>query len=209
MAYARQDARRAASAVAAAVSVRNINDPCSPALDVELSAAHAPEYMGAAILSGLNSQHTWWSHRCTCHMHQTTAVARKQRKQIGYHARRTRASATAPLHLHFVRPASAPTRAAPVTVGGAANSVGKDVRMGMSASALTRRGLRQPSHVLYAWSASRTGTPYSRQLRCWRPELLSARTPLARCNHVHVQYCILGGCKCKCKYFTSHIHIGL
>ena len=60
-----------------------------------------------------------------------------------------------------------------------------------------------------AWSASRTGTPYSRQLRCWRPELLSARTPLARCNHVHVQYCILGGCKCKCKYFTSHIHIGL
>ena len=137
------------------------------------------------------------------------AVARTQKKQIGYHARRMRASATAPLHLHFVRPASAPTRAAPVTVGGAANTAGKDVRMGMSASALTRRGLRQPSHVLYAWSASRTGTPYSRQLRCWRPELLSARTPLARCNHVHVQYCILGGCKCKCKYFTSHIHIGL
>ena len=77
------------------------------------------------------------------------AVARTQKKQIGYHARRMRASATAPLHLHFVRPASAPTRAAPVTVGGAANTAGKDVRMGMSASALTRRGLRQPSHVLH------------------------------------------------------------
>ena len=46
MAHARQYARQAAAATAAALYVRN--DPCSHAFDIEPSAAYAPDDMGAA-----------------------------------------------------------------------------------------------------------------------------------------------------------------
>ena len=47
MAHARQYARQTTAATAAALYARN--DPCSPEFDVELFAAYAPDYMGAAV----------------------------------------------------------------------------------------------------------------------------------------------------------------
>ena len=43
----RQYARQAEAATAAALYARN--DPCSPEFDTELSAAYAPDYIGAAV----------------------------------------------------------------------------------------------------------------------------------------------------------------
>ena len=50
---------------------------------------------------------------------------------------------------HGVRSASTPTRAAPDMVVAVANMTRKDVRIGISASALVCRGLRRPSHGLH------------------------------------------------------------
>ena len=58
MAHARQFARQAASAAAAAAATYVHNDPCSPEFRIELSAAYAPEYMGAAVCEGLHTRDT-------------------------------------------------------------------------------------------------------------------------------------------------------
>ena len=122
MARARQYARQAASAAAAAIYVHN--DPCSPDfhVNVGLSAAYAPDYMGAAVWQGLRARDTWCEYARTCH---ETALS------------------------HGIRSTSTPTRAAPVMVGEVANTTRKDIRIGISASALVCRGLRQPSHGLH------------------------------------------------------------
>ena len=98
------------------------NDPCSPEFRVELSAAYAPDYMGAPVWQGLRTRDTWCAYARTCHE-------------------------TAPSH--GVRSAAAPTRAAPDMVDEVAHTTRKDIRIGISASALVCRGLRQPSHGLH------------------------------------------------------------
>ena len=50
---------------------------------------------------------------------------------------------------HGVRSTSAPTRTALDMAGEVANTTRKDIRIGISASALACRGLRQPSHGLH------------------------------------------------------------
>ena len=50
---------------------------------------------------------------------------------------------------HGVRSASTLTRAAPDMVGAVANMTRKDIRMGISVSALVCRRLRRPSHGLH------------------------------------------------------------
>ena len=65
MANARQYARQTASAAAAAMYVHN--DPCSPEFRLELSAAYAPDYMGAAVWQGLRTRDTWCEYARTCH----------------------------------------------------------------------------------------------------------------------------------------------
>ena len=119
MAHARQYAREATSAAAAANYVHN--DRCSPEFSVELSAASAPDYMGAAVWHGLHTRDTWCMYARTCH---ETALS------------------------HGVRFTSAPTRAAQDMVGEVANTTRKVIRIGISASALVCRGLRQPSDGL-------------------------------------------------------------
>ena len=84
MAHAHQHARQAASAAAAATYVHN--DPCSPEFRIALSAAYAPDYMGAAVWQGLHVRDAWCAYARTCH---ETALS------------------------HGVRSASKPTRAAP------------------------------------------------------------------------------------------------
>ena len=88
----------------------------------ELSAAYAPDYMGAAVWQGLHVRDAWCTYARTCH---ETALS------------------------HGVRSASAPTRAAPDIVGEVANMTHKDIRIGISASAIVCRGLRRPSHGLH------------------------------------------------------------
>ena len=65
MAHARQYAGQATSAAAAATHVHN--DPCSPEFRIELSAAYAPDYMGAAVWRGLHARDTWCMYARTCH----------------------------------------------------------------------------------------------------------------------------------------------
>ena len=120
MAHARQHARQAASAAAAAICVHS--DPCSPESRVELPAAYAPDDMGAAVWHGLRTRDTWCQYACTCH---GTALS------------------------HTVRSTSTPATVAPDMVGEVANTARKDIRIGISTSALVCRGLRQPSHGLH------------------------------------------------------------
>ena len=120
MAHARPYARQAASAAAAATYVHN--DPCSPEFRIALSAAYAPDYMGAAVWQGLHVHDAWCTYARTCH---ETALS------------------------HGVRSAATPTRAAPDVVGEVASMTRKDIRIGISASALVCRGLRRPSHGLH------------------------------------------------------------
>ena len=84
MAYACPYARQATSAAAAATYLHN--DPCSPEFRIELSAAYAPDYIGAAVRQGLHTRDTWCMYARTCH---ETAL------------------------LHGVRSTSTPARAAP------------------------------------------------------------------------------------------------
>ena len=65
VAHARQYARQAAAATAAALYARN--EPCMPEFDVKFSAAHAPDYMGAAAWNGLHTRDGWYSFARTCH----------------------------------------------------------------------------------------------------------------------------------------------
>ena len=120
MAHARQYARQATSAAAAAIYVNN--DPCSPEFRIELSAAYAQDYMGDSVGQGLRTWDTWCEYARTCH---ETALS------------------------HGVRSTSAPTRSAPDMVGEEANTTRKDIRIGISASALVCKGWRQPSHGLH------------------------------------------------------------
>ena len=120
MAHARQHARKAASAAAAATYVHN--DPCPPEFRIELSAAYAPDYMRAAVWHGLHARDTWCGYARTGH---ETSLS------------------------HGVRATSAPAGAAPDMAGEVANATRKDIRIGISASALVCRGLRQPSHGLH------------------------------------------------------------
>ena len=110
MAHACQYARQAASAVTAAAYVHN--DPCSPEFRIALSAAYAPDYMGAAVWHGLHVRDACCTYARTCH---ETALS------------------------HGVRSASTPVRAAPDLVGAVANMTRKDIRIGISASALVCR----------------------------------------------------------------------
>ena len=65
MAHARHYARHAAAATAAALYAHNY--PCSPEFDAELCGAYAPDYMGAAVRSGLHIRDGWYSFARTCH----------------------------------------------------------------------------------------------------------------------------------------------
>ena len=121
MAHARQYAWHAASATAAALYARN--NSCSPEFDVELSAAYAPDYMGAAAWNGLHTRDGWYSFARTSHN-------------------------TAPLS-HRVCPEAALTHTDPFVVGGAKRATCKEIRSGISAAALVRRGLRQPTRGLH------------------------------------------------------------
>ena len=78
--------------------------------------------MGAATWNGLHTRDAWYSYTRPC-------------REIA-------------LSLS-VRPAATPTRTEEVRVGGSENATCKDIRSGMSASALTRRGLRQLSRRLH------------------------------------------------------------
>ena len=78
--------------------------------------------MGAAVWHGLHTRDTWCMYARTCH---ETAL------------------------LHGIHSTSATTRAAADMVGEVANSTHKDIKIGISASALVCRGLRQPSHGLH------------------------------------------------------------
>ena len=120
MAHARQYAWQAATATAAALYARN--DPCSLEFDVALSAAYAPDYMGAAAWNGLHTRDGWYSFARTCH---DTALS------------------------HCVCPEAALTPTDPFVVGGAKRATCKDIRSGISAAALVRRGLRQPTQWLH------------------------------------------------------------
>ena len=72
MAHARQYARHAAATTAAALYARN--DPCSPEFDAELSAAYAPDYMGAAAWNGLHTRDGWYSFARTRPYHTAFAL---------------------------------------------------------------------------------------------------------------------------------------
>ena len=84
MAHGRQYARHAAAATAAALYARN--DPCSPEFDTELSAAYAPEYMGAAAWNGLHTRDGWFSFARTCH---NTALSHRVCTEAALHAHRS------------------------------------------------------------------------------------------------------------------------
>ena len=115
-------ARPAAAATAAALYARN--DPCLPEFDAELSAAYAPDYMGAAVWNGLHTRDGWFTFARTCH---NTA------------------------HSHRVCPdhEAALTHTDTFVVGGAKLAACKEIRSEISAAALVRRGLRQPTHRLH------------------------------------------------------------
>ena len=118
MAHARQYARQAASAAAAAIYVHN--DPCSPEFRIELSAAYAPDYMGATVWQGLHARDTWCVYARSCH--ETTLS-------------------------HGVRSTSTPTRAAPDMVGEVAKTTRKDIGIEISASALVAAGACGSRHM--------------------------------------------------------------
>ena len=122
MAHARQYARQAEAATAAALYARN--DPCSPEFDTKLSAAYAPDYMGSAVWNGLHTRDGWFSFARTCH---DTALS------------------------HHVCPKAALTHTDTFVVGGAKRTTCKEIRRGISVAALVRRGLqlRQPTHGLH------------------------------------------------------------
>ena len=120
IAHACQYARHAAAATAAALHARN--DPCSPEFDAELTAAYAPEYMGVAVWNGQHTRDGWYSFARTCH---DTALS------------------------HSVCPEAALTHTDTFVVGGAKRATCKEIRIGVSAAALVRRGLRQPTHGLH------------------------------------------------------------
>ena len=101
MAHARQYARQAASAAVAAIYAHN--DPCSPDFRVGLSAAYAPNYMGAAVWQGLRTLDAWCEYARMCH---ETALS------------------------HGVRYTSAPARAAPDMVGEVVNTIAKTSGLG-------------------------------------------------------------------------------
>ena len=147
VAHARQYARQATSAAAAATYVHN--HPCSPQLRIELSAAYALDYMGAAVWHGLRTRDTWCEYVRTCHE---------------------------ALLSHGVRSTSTPTRAAPGMVGEVANTTRKAIRIGISASALVCRGLRQPSHGLH-------GRPHAPARQIHFRWVASIRNPSA-CEHI-------------------------
>ena len=146
-AHARQYARHAAAATAAALYARN--DPCSPEFDAELSAACALDYMGAAAWNGLHTRDGWYSFARTC---PNTALS------------------------HRVCPEAALTHTDPFVVGGAKRATGKEIRSGINATALVRRGLRQPAHGLHGWPRE---TAQHRRPR-WVADL---RNPTAR-DHI-------------------------
>ena len=77
--------------------------------------------MGAAVWQGLHVRDAWCTYARPCH---ETALS------------------------HGVGSASTPTRAAPDMGGAVANMARKDIRIGISASALVCRGLQRPSHGL-------------------------------------------------------------
>ena len=112
MAHARQYARQITAATAAALYEHN--DPYSTEVDVELSAAYAPDYMGAAAWNCVHTQDAWYSFARTCH---DTALS------------------------HCVHPKAAPTHTVPVVVGHSERATSIDIGSGNSASALVRRGL--------------------------------------------------------------------
>ena len=181
MAHARHYARQAASAAAAATYVHN--DPCSPEFRIELSAACAPDYMGAAVWQGLRTRDTWCECARTCH---ETALS------------------------HGVRSTSTPTRAAPDMAGEVANTTRKDIRIGISASALVCRSLRQPSHgqhgrprapacdTHFRWAAD-IRNPSSRE-HLWSAAVRSAYTTASSAfahpimslhsSHLHGDHCL-------------------
>ena len=101
MEYARQYARHAAAATAAALYARN--DPCSPEFDVELSSAYATDYMGAAAWNGLLTRDGWYRFTRTCH---DTALS------------------------HCICPEAALTHTDPFVVGGAERATCKGIRSG-------------------------------------------------------------------------------
>ena len=74
MANARPYARQAASAAGAVTYV--CNEPSLPEFHVELSAACAPEYMGAAVWHGLHNRDTWCMYARTL---QATALSYSSR----------------------------------------------------------------------------------------------------------------------------------
>ena len=120
MAHARHYARQADTAPDAALYARN--DPCSPEFDTELPAAYAPDYTGAAAWNGLHTRDGWYSFARTCH---NTALS------------------------HRVGSEAALTLTDPFVVGGAKRATCKEIRNGISAADLVRRGLRQPTHGLH------------------------------------------------------------
>ena len=78
--------------------------------------------MGAAVWNGLHTRDGWFSFARTCH---NTALS------------------------HRVCPEAALTHTDPFVVGGAKRATCKEIRSGISAAALVRRGLRQPPHGLH------------------------------------------------------------
>ena len=69
---------------------------------------------------------------------------------------------------HGVRSTSAPTRAVPDMVGEVANTTFKDIRIGISASALVCRGLWQPSHGLHGRPCAPARHTHARWVACIR-----------------------------------------
>ena len=116
MAHARQYARHAAGATAAALYARN--DP--PEFDANcLLHIHRITW---ELLFGMVCTPGWYSFARTCH---ATALS------------------------HSVCPGAALTHTDTFVVGGAKRATCKEIRIGISASALVRRGLRQPTHGLH------------------------------------------------------------
>ena len=103
------------------------------------------ELSAAYATDGLHTRHGWFSFAHTCH---NTALS------------------------HRVCPEAALTHTGPFVVGGAKRATCKEIRSGISAPALERRGLRQPSHGLH-------GRPRetSQHRRRWVADL---RNPTAR-----------------------------
>ena len=107
--------------------------------------------MGAAVRNALHTRDGWFSFARTCH---DTALS------------------------HRVCPEAALTHTDPFVVEGAKRATCKEIRSGISAAALVRRGLRQPTHVLHGRPRE---TSQHRRPR-WVADL---RNPTARDNLWH------------------------